>query len=301
VTPLLLLFGVLLWVGLTLLFAELRWFARRPLVERAAPYVPGGLGRARPVGVLSAASFREAVAPLARDLGARVGRVFGVQEDLDARLRRIHADLDVTEFRIRQLGWATAGTGVALGLAAVLRPPPVVAALVVLAGPLLPFLVLEQQVVAASERWRRRLELELPIVAEQIGTLLGAGYSLGSALDRVATRGQGAAAQDLRRVMARVRHGLPLDLALREWAELARVEAVDRLVAVLAADRDLADLGRLISGEARAIRRDANRRLIELLERRSQQVWVPVTVATLLPGVLFLAIPFRAALQGFLS
>ena len=35
------------------------------------------------------------------------------------------------------------------------------------------------------------------------------------------------------------------------------------------------------------------------MERRGQQVWVPVTVATLLPGVIFLAIPFIEALKAF--
>ena len=35
------------------------------------------------------------------------------------------------------------------------------------------------------------------------------------------------------------------------------------------------------------------------LERRAQQVWVPVTVATLVPGVIFLAVPFLAALKLF--
>ena len=29
------------WIGLTLLLAELRWFSRTPLAERLAPYVPG--------------------------------------------------------------------------------------------------------------------------------------------------------------------------------------------------------------------------------------------------------------------
>jgi hypothetical protein len=41
------------------------------------------------------------------------------------------------------------------------------------------------------------------------------------------------------------------------------------------------------------------RDLLEALERRAQQVWVPVTVATLVPGVIFLSIPFIAALRQF--
>jgi tight adherence protein C len=78
-----------------------------------------------------------------------------------------------------------------------------------------------------------------------------------------------------------------------------RVDALDRLVPVLALNREASDLGRLISAEARGIRRDLHRRLVETMERRSQQVWIPVTVATLVPGVVFMAIPFTEALRVF--
>jgi tight adherence protein C len=33
--------------------------------------------------------------------------------------------------------------------------------------------------------------------------------------------------------------------------------------------------------------------------KRSQKVWIPVTVATLLPGVIFIAIPFIKAVELF--
>jgi tight adherence protein C len=301
VTPLLLAAGALLWVGATLLLSELRWFARRPLADRLVAYVPGAAGqRRRTVGVLSVASFREAVGPLARALGGHLSRSLGVAEDLDRRLRRLHADVDATEFRVRQIGWSIAGLAAGVLLALVLSPPTPVALLFAFGGMLLAFLALEQQVHTASARWQRTTHLELPVVAEQLATLLAAGYSLGAALDRVAHRGHGVVARDLRRVIARIRHGLPEEQALAEWAELADVPAVERLVSVLALNREATDLGRLIAEEARAIRRDVHRELVETLERRGQQVWIPVTVATLLPGVIFLAIPFTAALANFL-
>jgi tight adherence protein C len=78
-----------------------------------------------------------------------------------------------------------------------------------------------------------------------------------------------------------------------------RVDAVERLVSVLALNHEAGDLGRLIAEEARAIRRDAQRDLIETIERRSQMVWIPVTVAALLPGTIFLAIPFLEAMRLF--
>lgn len=300
-SPWLVLAGLMLWAGLTLLLAQVRWFSRRPLAARVGPYLPGGMGRRTRAGLLSVESFREAVGPLARSLGSQFSRLFGVSEDLDRRLRRVHADLDVTAFRVRQIGWALAALGLGTLAAAALRPPAAIAVLLTLGGMLLAFLLLEQQVTTASDRWKRSIHLELPIVAEQMGMLLAAGYSLVGALDRVARRGQGAVATDLHSVLARIRQGVDEAVALREWAELSDVDAVERFVSVLALNREASDLGRLIGAEARAMRQDVHRELVETLERRGQQVWIPVTVATLLPGVIFIAIPFYAALSGFIG
>ena len=291
--------SLLLWAGATLLLSELRWFARPPLATRLRPYVAGGLARPTRAGLLSVDSFRDVIAPLSRSIGERLARVFGITEDLAVRLERVHSPLDVTGFRVRQIGRATAALGVA-GLAVVAtRPPPVIATLLLFGAPLLAFLVVEQQLASASARRQRRLFLELPVLSEQLAMLLSAGYSLGSALNRLATRGQGVCAEDLLRVTGRIRQGLSEIEALREWAAVARIPALDRLVPVLALNREASDLGRLISDEARAIRRDVQRELVETMERRGQQVWIPVTVATLVPGVIFLAIPFIEALSLF--
>jgi hypothetical protein len=129
--------------------------------------------------------------------------------------------------------------------------------------------------------------------------LLAAGWSLTAALHRLAERGSGAVATDLRRVRVRLGQGIGETEALREWAATAGVPQLDRLVSVLSLNRDTSDLGRLVAAEARAIRRDVHRELLEAVERRNQAVWIPVTVATLVPGVLFLAIPFVEALRLF--
>jgi tight adherence protein C len=291
--------GLVLWTGVTLLLSHLRWFSRPPLVERLRPYSPGGLAEPERAGLLSVESFREVIGPVSRRIGERLARVFGISEELAVRLERVHSPMDVTAFRVRQVGWSVAagGAGALMGLA--LRPSPALMVLLLLGSPVLAFLVLEQQLANASERWRRRLFLELPVVSEQLAMLLSAGFSLGAALNRLAARGHGACAHDLQRVTSRIRHGLSEVDALREWAAVARVEALDRLVPVLALNREAGDLGRLISDEARAIRRDVQRELVETMERRGQQVWIPVTVATLVPGVIFLSIPFIEALSLF--
>lgn len=292
--------AALLWVGAALVLSEVRWFRREGLAARLRPYTPGGLGSGgRGTTVLSGASFGELVGPLARRAGGRLAELLGVSEDLGTRLRRIHEPLDTTAFRVRQMGWAAAGLGAGTLLAVAVRPPVAVALVFVLGGPLLAFLVVEQRLAARSDRWKRRIFLELPVISEQLGMLIGSGYSLGAALNRIAARGSGACARDLAGVRGRVRQGLSELDALREWAAVADVEALSRLVAVLALNREAGDLGRLIAEEARSIRREVQRELIEQIERRSQQVWIPVTVATLVPGTVLLAIPFVDALRLF--
>ncbi len=292
--------SVVLFVGATLVLSELRWFNRQPLVDRLRPYSPGGMRRTpSPGGVLSVASFREVVGPLARRVGERAASLLGVSEELSVRLLRVHSAMDATAFRVRQLGWAAAGLAVGALLAAAVQPPLAAALLFVLGAPLLAFLVVEQQLASASERRKRRIFLELPVLSEQLGMLIGAGYSLGSALNRLAARGVGACAEDLAGVCGRIRQGLTEVEALREWAAVADVDALTRLVAVLALNREAGDLGRLVADEARAIRREVQRGLIEQIERRAQQVWIPVTVATLVPGAVLLAVPFIEALRLF--
>jgi tight adherence protein C len=298
-TQLLAVAALALFAGSTLLLSQIRWFRRRPLVDRLAPYVPGG-STARSIGILvSAEGFGQVIGPLARAVGERVARAVGVTEPLAVRLERTGSTLDVTAFRVRQLGWAAVGLLTGSVLAAATQQSGPVALLLIVTGPLIGFLVVEQRLAAESQAWQRRLFLELPVVAEQLGMLLSAGYSLGAGLGRLAARGKGACGRDLQRVVGRIRQGLSETDALREWATVADVDALHRLVAVLALNRQSGDLGRLIGEEARAIRRDVYRELIETIERRGQQVWIPVTVAALVPGVIFLAVPFIDALSLF--
>lgn len=291
--------GMVLWVGATLLLSQLRWFARPPLVARLRPYTSGSSPGRVHSGPFSVESFRQVVGPLSFAVGERVARLFGVSEELAVRLERIHSPLDVTAFRVRQVGWSVVGIAVAALASFSLRLPGPLVVLALVGAPVLAFLILEQKVASASARWQRRLFLELPVLSEQLAMLLSAGFSLGAALNRLAARGQGVCSRDLQRVTRRMLQGLSELQALREWAAVARVDALDRLVPVLALDRGASDLGRLVSGEARAIRKDVQRELVETMERREQKVWIPVTVATLVPGVIFLCIPFIEALRMF--
>lgn len=287
------------FVGLVLVLPAVPWFGRRSLTERLRPYAAGAILQHGEAGLLSVDSFRDVIAPLAHRIGSRLASAFGVHEDLEVRLLRIHSPVDPTHFRVRQVAWAIGSLLACSALAITVGPPPMVALVFTAGSPLLAFLVLEQQLAAKSAKWRRRIFLELPIVSEQLGMLLGAGYSLAAALNRISQRGTGVCAADLGRVCDRMRQGLSEVDALNEWAATADVAALTRLVGVLALNRQAADLSKLIGDEANAARRDAQRDLIETIERRTQMVWIPVTVAALIPGVIFMAVPFVEALSLF--
>ena len=289
--------AAILWLGATTLLGSIHWFRRRSLHDRLRPYVDGTAApESEPT---TRGGITRILGPLARDTGAALARTVGVDEDLERRLRRVHSDLDPTEFRLRQLGWIVAAEMVALALVAVSTPPLPILVLSAIGAPMLAFLLVESGLSRRSDRWKRSLQLELPVVSEQLGMLLSAGYSMNAALSRLAARSTGCAALDLRRVVVRVGHGIDETTALREWADVADVPAVHRLVGVLALDSEAGDLGRLITDEARAARAETHRELVEVIEKRTQQVWIPVTVATLVPGLLFLAVPFTDALRLF--
>lgn len=293
--------ALLMFAGFVLLFSLARWFSRRPMVDRLHPYTPGGFGISRRQGMLSMESFRDVIGPLSSGIGSALSKLFGVSEELEVRLRRIHSPLDTNQFRTRQVGWTVVGLMAGILIPFGLQLPAPVTVLIALGAPLLTFLLLEQQVASASQARQTRLFHELPVVAEQLGMLLAAGYSLGAALHRLAHRGSGVVAQDLKVVLSRMRQGLTEVQALREWADLADVDALGRLVAVLSLNREAGDLGSLISDEARSIRRSAHRELIESIERKDQQVWIPVAIAALIPGTILIAVPFIQAMRTFSS
>jgi tight adherence protein C len=290
--------ALLFFVGATLVLSEFRLFRSQSLANRVSPYLPGGRS-ATNRGLLSLESFGQLLRPLAEASGALAARVFGVSEELPRRLRRVHWDIDSSGFRVRQIGWAVATcvlvtvTGLVVGLSAPLL------ALFALVGPLLAFLVVEQQLANASDRWKERTFQELPVIAEQIAMLLGSGYSLGSALQRVSARGSGVISQDLDVVGQRIRQGTSENAALREWAEIVDVEAVNRVVSILSLNKEAGDLGSMVAAEARTIRAEAHRALLESIEKKNQQVWIPVTIAALVPGVILMMIPFISALSEF--
>lgn len=286
-----------LWVGATLLLSTLKATRQVPLAERLGPTVRPGEHRPSARTALSLRAVGTVLGPLATSMAARITALLGVRDETARRLERLGSPETVTDVRVRQLAHAALAAIGATVLAVVLGLPVPLGVAMVLAAPLLAVLIIEQQLAARSRAWQRTVTIELPVIAEQLGMLLSSGASLSSAVTRLGGRTDGACARSLADVALRIRQGVGEIDALREWAALADVRPLDRLVGVLALNREATDLGSLISIEARAARAQVHRDLLELIDRRGQQVWIPVTVATLVPGVLFMAVPFLDAMR----
>lgn len=229
----------------------------------------------------------------------RIATLANADAEFASRLREAGMARSPFEFRVRQVGSATAGlvaSGTAL-IAVGVRPLLALAGAFGVAAAI--YGASEYRIARSTTLRRTQITEELPIVAEQIGMLLASGMSLKGALDAVARRGHGICAEGLERVGARVAGGTAVEVALAEWADNAGSAAIRRFVGVLTLHEEATDVAALVSDEARSARMEAHRRLIAHIERRSEQVWIPVTVAALVPGCVLLAIPFSDALSGY--
>lgn len=293
-----LLVGLLVWAGSALLLSQLRRVGGETLSERLGPFNPGSASNQRDESGRDR-SLAAVLVPLAGQIGDRISTVFGVVTSPDERLRRIHSGETARRFRARQMGLSLVALVTSAVAAGAFAPSPSIAILMTLGLPLLVFLVIEQGLERRAKRWAATTDLELAVVEEQMAMLLSAGFSLNSVLARISERGRGCVAQDLRRALNRVAQGSTQAQALGEWADLSGSEGVKRLARTLSLHSDSADLARLVSAEARQVRRDLHTRTLARLDRRSEQVWIPVTVAALVPGTILLAVPFLDALRIF--
>ena len=295
-TRLLLVFAVLpMWIGASLLLGSIPALRRGSLSARLLPHTPGARATVRPGG----GSVRAVIEPIAADWAERLARAVGLGQDLRRRLDLVGDDRGTSAFRVRQVGVSVgAGMGVVV-IAGALGLPGTVLTACAIATPAITFALVDELLSVRARQEQRRRRNELPVVTEQLGMLIATGYSVPAALNRLGDRGHGRVSRDLRRVAAQIGQGVDETVALRTWAHTVDLDGAHRLVSVLALHRSTTDLGRLIGQEARSIRDELHRELLASLERRTQQVWIPVTVATLVPGVMFLLVPFLAAVRSF--
>lgn len=291
-------------LGLWVVLVRLPALRAPRLVDRVGAQL-GPRGR---VGVgTDDASVSATVEGLARPYLVRAAdqleRVIGGGASVQRRLVRAGRDPDVQAFRVQQVLWAAATFGVAalasltLLAAGSARSPGL---LLVLCGAMaVGGVVLADQMLSREVRAREtRIMSELPTVADLLAVSVAAGESPSAALDRVARITSGDLGRELGGVLADVRTGTGLVVALDAMAGRVAVPAVTRFVdgIAVAVERGtpLADVLRAQASDAREVR---TRMLMEIGGRKEIAMLVPVVFLVLPVTVLFALYPGLAHFQ----
>ncbi len=284
--------GVTLATGLALLLRAVR--ARRPALDvRVLPYildlpqVSRTLSSGRPTG-----PFQALLGPVLVTAAGSVERILGGSASIRRRLDRAGLDLTLRDFRVEQVLWglvAFAGAG-ALTLVVALRSPGRTAPLLVLC--LVAFvtgvLLRENRLTAQAVERERRLLAQFPTVAELLALSVGAGEGPVAALDRVAARCRGEMGEEISRVLADIRTGIPVAGALDDWSARSGLPAVARFAEAMAVAVDRGTpLAAVLHAQAADAREAGRRNLIETGARREVFMMVPVVFLVLPVTILF--------------
>ena len=230
------LLGLVFALGVALVVVGLPRNRRPGLTERLGPYLRDSAPPSRLLARQATAGgpFARALAPLVRDLGARVDRVLGGSASVRSRLMRAGRPGDVEAFRAEQILWGAVGAvlGIVVGMLAVLTrgssPPAVV--LAVVAASASGILLRDQWLTRQARRRETRMLAEFPTVAELLALAVGAGEGATGALDRVCRLSHGELSAELAQCLADARAGANLPTALQGLADRTGLLSLSRFV-----------------------------------------------------------------------
>jgi tight adherence protein C len=284
--------------GLWLLATRLVGSRRPSLESRIAPYIrdvpsPAKLWSPRPASDSVLAALGVIVVPLLEGGAERLQHILGGRASVQRRLERAGSALSLEQFRISQVEWGLAGFAamLAIGVLGPGRQP----------GKALPWLLLCLGAAGAAVILRdwllsrdvtqreRRMLAEFPAVADMLALAVAAGEGPSAAIGRVVSTCHGALVDELARVLAESRTGVPMVAALDDLARRTGLAIVARFAEALAVAMTRGTpVVDVLAAQAVDVREAAKRALIETGARKEVVMMVPV-VFLLLPVTLLFA------------
>lgn len=143
----------------------------------------------------------------------------------------------------------------------------------------------------------RNLDFALITFLEQIHQRIVGGDSLYKSLSTANDLGN----RDIAYLQSLIRSGLDSRSCIEFWLEDYETVSKHRLVDIWSGHSSTAETLNLIQSSIAWLRNEHKFYLISEIERRNQLVWIPVTIAVLIPGMIFIAIPLEATLKSILS
>jgi tight adherence protein C len=288
-----------LWaVGLLLVGSRLLATRRPTLESRIAPYIRDVATRTplwtpRPPSDSALSAFTAITGPFLESGADRLQRILGGRASVQRRLERAGSALTVEQFRVSQVEWALAGFGAVLAFGVIgpaRQPGRAVPWLLLCLGTAgLAMILRDSRLTRKVTSRERRMLAEFPAIADMLALAVAAGEGPVAALDRVVSSCRGALVDELARVLAESRTGLPMVAALDGLARRTGLSVVarfaDGLSVAMTRGTPLVDV---VAAQAADVREAAKRALIETGARKEVVMMVPV-VFLILPVTLLFA------------
>jgi tight adherence protein C len=286
-----------------LLLAAHAWLAsRRPTIEdRVLPYVRDVPSVARDWGREArsdapSTALAAITEPLRRRAGAALGRALGGAELVRRRLERAGDESTVERFRLSQAtcGMAAGGAVLVVGMLGPARHHGTVVGWLMLAGgaALAGLVARDMALTRQITRRDRQILAEFPVVADLIALSVAAGEGPVGAITRVVSTCRGALPDELARVLAESRTGVPIASALDALARRSGLPIVSRFAdGVVVALKRGTPLVDVLVAQAADVRDSAQRALVESGARREIAMMVPVVFLILPVTLLFAFFP----------
>ena len=279
-----------LFAGLGLLLVAAWLAARRPLrmSDRIGPFV-GARG--------SAFAAADRTASLASVLGwlrsSSQADVDANARDLGLRLVRSGSSASVSQYRLERIVWCALGGCAGCLAGAVLvsgGSSPVGIVLLGAVGVVAGWSARDAALGRTMRTRQRAIEAHLPTLADLLALAVASGASPAAALENAASTMSGPLADEVAAAVDDIRSGLPVDAAMRAFANRCGLPAVQRFVdGILIAIERGTPLADVMRAQADDVRVDQRRRLMELAGRKDVAMLVPI-VFLVLPSVVLVAV-----------
>ena len=280
-------------LGAMLVVTRLVALRRPQLALRVLPFVRDLPQAARPVVTTTrTGAFHAVFGPALGSAADSLERVLGGNTSIRRRLERASSTLTVHDFRVEQVLWgvvAFAATAAVSLLVALHAPDRTVPLLVLCAVAfVLGVLLRENRLTAQVTARERQVLAEFPTIAELLALAVGAGEGPVAALDRVVSRSRGELSADLGGVLADIRTGTPVTVALDALARRSGLPVVARFAEGMAVAIERGTpLAGVLHAQAADVREAGRRALIESGARKEIAMMVPVVFLVLPVTVVF--------------
>ncbi|KJE75981.1 type II secretion system F family protein [Ferrimicrobium acidiphilum] len=141
------------------------------------------------------------------------------------------------------------------------------------------------------------LRNDMPLLLSELQTSLERGNSLTSAVIATARSTQTVWRDQLERSAASLTRGEPLSRVLADLAHNVSDPDVQRALELLALSNQHQVAQQLVAQLLTKAKLDHHHRLIATAGKREQLIWIPVALATLIPGVLLVIVPLIGSLK----